>query len=126
MTLYDELVARGLILQAASVEDETIRFCVYIYNVQPGVTIDYQNGTSRKAKEGEPTYGIKETKDPFDYHNKSSNKSKKYVINIKNKKYHDPNCSSVSKMSEQNKEVVTSTSKKLQQQGYSPCGICQK
>ena len=27
----DELVARGLILQAASVEDETIRFCVYIY-----------------------------------------------------------------------------------------------
>ena len=44
----------------------------------------------------------------------------------KNKKYHDPNCSSVSKMSEQNKEVVTSTSKKLQQQGYSPCGICQK
>ena len=122
----DELVARGLILQAASVEDETIRFCVYIYNVQPGVTIDYQNGTSRKAKEGEPTYGIKETKDPFDYHNKSSNKSKKYVINIKNKKYHDPNCSSVSKMSEQNKEVVTSTSKKLQQQGYSPCGICQK
>lgn len=122
----DELVARGLILQAASVEDETIRFCVYIYNVQPGVTIDYQNGTSRKAKEGEPTYGIKEAKDPFDYHNKSSNKSKKYVINIKNKKYHDPNCSSVSKMSEQNKEVVTSTSKKLQQQGYSPCGICQK
>ena len=122
----DELVARGFILQAASVEDETIRFCVYIYNVQPGVTIDYQNGTSRKAKEGEPTYGIKEAKDPFDYHNKSSNKSKKYVINIKNKKYHDPNCSSVSKMSEQNKEVVTSTSKKLQQQGYSPCGICQK
>ena len=49
-----------------------------------------------------------------------------YLVNIKNKKYHDPNCSSVSKMSEQNKEVVTSTSKKLQQQGYSPCGICQK
>ena len=86
-----------MILQAASIEDETIRFCVYIYNVQPGVTIDYQNGTSRKAKEGEPTYGIKEA-----------------------------NCSSVSKMSEQNKEVVTSTSKKLQQQGYTPCGICQK
>ena len=67
----DELVARGLILQAVSIEDETIRFCVYIYNVQPGVTIDYQNGTSRKAKEGEPTYGIKEAKDPFGYHNKS-------------------------------------------------------
>ena len=52
--------------------------------------------------------------------------TKQYILNIKNRKYHDPNCSSVSKMSEQNKEVVTSTSKKLQQQGYSPCGICQK
>ena len=53
-------------------------------------------------------------------------KVKSMLFKGKNKKYHDPNCSSVSKMSEQNKEVVTSTSKKLQQQGYSPCGICQK
>lgn len=122
----DELVARGLILQGASVEDDTLRFCVYIYNVQPGITIDYQTGSSRKARKGEPTYGIKEAKDPFDYHNKQDNNEKQYVLNIKNKKYHDPNCSSVSKMNEQNKEVVTSTSSKLQQQGYSPCGICQK
>lgn len=120
----DELVARGLILQAASIEDEEIRFRVYIYNVQPGITIDYQTGDSRKATEGECTYGISEEKDPFDYH--QSNDEKEYVLNIKNKKYHDPHCSSVSRMSDENKEVVTSTAQQLNEQGYSPCGICQK
>ena len=39
-----------MILQAASIEDETIRFCVYIYNVQPGVTIDYQMELQEKPK----------------------------------------------------------------------------
>lgn len=121
----DELVARGLVLQAASIEDEEIRFRVYIYNVQPGITIDYQTGDSRKATEGECTYGISEEKDPFDYHQNDTNE-KEYVLNIKNKKYHDPHCSSVSRMSDSNKEVVTSTAKQLNEQGYSPCGICQK
>ena len=51
---------------------------------------------------------------------------KEYVLNIKNKKYHDPHCSSVSRMSDSNKEVITSTAKQLNEQGYSPCGICQK
>ena len=121
----DELVARGLVLQAASIEDEEIRFRVYIYNVQPGITIDYQTGDSRKATEGECTYGISEEKEPFDYHQSDTNE-KEYVLNIKNKKYHDPHCSSVSRMSDSNKEVVTSTAKQLNEQGYSPCGICQK
>ena len=121
----DELVARGLVLQATSIEDEEIRFRVYIYNVQPGITIDYQTGDSRKATEGECTYGISEEKDPFDYHQNDTNE-KEYVLNIKNKKYHDPHCSSVSRMSDSNKEVVTSTAKQLNEQGYSPCGICQK
>lgn len=120
----DELVARGLVLQATSIEDEEIRFRVYIYNVQPGITIDYQTGDSRKATEGECTYGISEEKDPFDYHQNDTNE-KEYVLNIKIK-YHDPHCSSVSRMSDSNKEVVTSTAKQLNEQGYSPCGICQK
>ncbi len=33
------LLQRGLVLQAASIEDEEIRFRVYIYNVQPEITI---------------------------------------------------------------------------------------
>lgn len=42
------LVADGVIMEAYSVEDEGegIRFCVYVYNVQPGVIIDYETGES--------------------------------------------------------------------------------
>lgn len=44
-----ELVARGLEMEAYSVEDggEGICFHVFIYNQQPGVKIDYQSGRSR-------------------------------------------------------------------------------
>ena len=44
----DELVARGVQMEAYSVEDsgEGICFCVYVYNNQPGVTIDYATGDS--------------------------------------------------------------------------------
>ena len=42
----DELVARGVQMEAFSVEDsgDGICFCVYVYNNQPGVTIDYATG----------------------------------------------------------------------------------
>ncbi len=46
-----ELVARGVQLEAYSVEDqgEGICFHVYVYNVQPGITITYKNGKSKAA-----------------------------------------------------------------------------
>ncbi len=44
----DELVARGVQIEAFSVEDEGEGICfnVFIYNVQPGVAIDYATGNS--------------------------------------------------------------------------------
>ncbi len=44
----DELLARGVLIEAYSVEDkgQGICFCVYSYNVQPGVVIDYMSGES--------------------------------------------------------------------------------
>lgn len=44
----DNLVASGVIMEAKSVEDdgEGICFHIYVYNVQPGVLIDYRTGDS--------------------------------------------------------------------------------
>lgn len=44
----NELVARGVLMEALSVEDngEGICFNVFCYNVQPGVKIDYKTGDS--------------------------------------------------------------------------------
>ena len=43
----NELVARGVLIEAESVEDYSFHFCVWCYNVQPGIEIDYLTGASR-------------------------------------------------------------------------------
>lgn len=49
----DNLLASGVLMEAYSVEDngEGISFCVYCYNVQPGIEIDYKTGTSKLISE---------------------------------------------------------------------------
>ncbi len=42
----DDLVARGVEMEAESVKDQTISFHVFVYNVQPGIGIDYNTGNS--------------------------------------------------------------------------------
>lgn len=51
----DELVARGVTMEAESVEDggSGLSFAVYVPNVQPGIEIDYRDGSSRAAETGE-------------------------------------------------------------------------
>ena len=46
----DNLVAHGVLMEGYSVEDEGegVQFCVYAYNVQPGILIDYTTGESRE------------------------------------------------------------------------------
>ena len=44
----DNLVAKGVQMEAYSIEDngEGIQFNIFVYNVQPGITIDYKTGES--------------------------------------------------------------------------------
>ena len=44
----ENLVASGVLMEGRSVEDggEGICFCVYVFNVQPGIMIDYKTGES--------------------------------------------------------------------------------
>jgi len=46
------LVAAGVIIEAYSVEDkgEGICFNVFVFNVQPGIEIDYSDGSSWVAE----------------------------------------------------------------------------
>ena len=48
----NNLVASGVQMEAYSVEDngKGICFNVYVYNVQPGIIIDYTTGKSRLAE----------------------------------------------------------------------------
>lgn len=50
----NNLVCTGVLMEAYSTNDggDSIEFCVFVYNVQPGVVIDYRTGSS---KLGDPT-----------------------------------------------------------------------
>lgn len=43
----DNLVAKGVLMEAKSVEDDDIEFNVFVYNIQPGIEIDYATGESQ-------------------------------------------------------------------------------
>lgn len=49
--IYDEdnLIAKGVLMEAKSIEDngKEIQFNIFIYNIQPGITIDYKTGESK-------------------------------------------------------------------------------
>lgn len=108
----DDLVASGVQMEAESVEDqgEGISFNVYVYNIQPGVEIDYTTGDS--YWEGEWAVDLSEEQEQT------------YILNTNTHKYHKPSCPSAEKMKEENKETYTGTGAELQAEGYEPCGSC--
>ena len=107
----EELVARGVQMEAWSVEDEGDGVCfnVYVYNSQPGVEIDYRTGESRAA-------GAESSAEPA--------QDETYILNVRSKKFHRPDCASVDSMREENRETFHGSREALIEQGYAPCGSC--
>ena len=120
----NELVARGVHMEAASVEDSDIRFNVYCYNVQPGIGIDYATGESAITEQSPVTMDNTSGMENTESGNAEESEKKQYVINKNTRKFHLPECSSVSDMKPQNKKEVKSTRESLIEQGYDPCDIC--
>lgn len=107
----DNLVATGVEMEAYSVEDkgEGVSFHVFVYNVQPGIVIDYATGESwpDDSKTTENT-----------------GKGQNYVLNTNTHKFHTQNCESVRDIADSNKEVYTGYREDLINMGYEPCKRC--
>lgn len=109
----NNLVANGVLMEAWSVEDagEGICFCVYCYNVQPGIEINYATGENHLAN----TTPISSS---------TTTNQTTYILNTNSKKFHLPSCTSVSKISSKNKQEYSGKREDLIKQGYTSCGIC--
>ena len=108
------LVAKGVQMEAYSIEDdgEGICFNVFVYNVQPGITIDYFTGENWLDEDYSPSG------------DSTDDETTTYILNTNTKRIHRETCSSVSSIREENKQVYQGTKKSLTEQGYSPCGTC--
>ena len=108
-----ELLARGVHMQAYSIEDkgEGICFNVYCYNVQPGVKINYSDGKSELNKDTVTSTS-------------AAGIVRSYVLNTRSKKFHNTDCPGVKDIYPNNKTDFKGTREELINKGYSPCGKC--
>lgn len=130
----NNLVANGVLMEGYSVEDkgDGICFCVFAYNVQPGIEIDYATGESKLAEgvkqvEQKPA-AVTPTPTPEPEKREPTSDSEapqaNYILNTNTKKFHYPTCSSVSNMKEENKQEFLGKRDEVISHGYSPCGRC--
>ena len=121
MFYENELVARGVHMEAYSVEDngEGISFNVYAYNIQPGIVIDYATGNNWLAEDAENNGTGEESTDAPD-----DTTEVKYILNTSSKKVHIPTCGSVSTMADKNKQEYNGTLEDILAKGYQKCGAC--
>lgn len=126
----NELVARGVQLEAYSVEDkgDGIYFNVFIFNVQPGVKIDYLTGESSLENENtaptptpKPSSAPKPTPKPSP---SSTAQAQSYVLNTKTHVFHYASCRHVSSIKDANRKNFTGSRDALISDGFKPCGSC--
>ena len=147
----DNLVASGVQMEAESVEDKGagVSFNVYVYNVQPGVLIDYATGDSEadpgyvvpgentssdvsgedggqaaEAGTSEETQNIESKADDTSEAQTEAANEDTYIVNTNTGKFHKPSCKSVKQMKESNKSERTATRDELISEGYEPCKNC--
>lgn len=107
----DNLLAAGVLMEAYSVEEkgDGITLCVYCYNVQPDININYANGDSSAVSEST------EIKDGEEH---------TYILNTSSKKFHEPGCESLNQMTDKNKQEFVGSRDEIISKGYSPCKSC--
>jgi len=144
----NELVPYGVQLEAWSVEDRgELSFNVFIYNIQPGVTINYTDGSNSATKHYKTvdyvipviTACIRPEQDteaasPVSPDGEAAPSKATpgdadvsdttYILNTNSMKFHYTYCEGAAKISGKNRLDTTLTREEVVALGYTPCGIC--
>ena len=148
-----ELVARGVQLEAYSLDDdgESLTYNVYCYNVQPGVLINYKNGKNRLDPETLPAVDSNEgsgevsgsdqgeddsSGESGDPERQGAGSSEEYppldipdgvtyILNTNTMRFHRLECKGARTIREYNREWFYGTRKEAIDAGYVPCGMCE-
>ena len=112
--VFDEnnLVARGVQMEAVSIEDNGAGICfnVYAYNNQPSVTIDYATGRSALAGNAQTTAFTSEVN--------------AYILNTNSKKFHSLSCEQAQSISQNNLKQFVGSRDELLADGYVAAKCC--
>ncbi len=114
----NNLVADGVLLEAYSVEDngQGITFCIYCYNVQPSITIDYATGASSTNGEIATTETDTQTNVTPDNSNNTDIGSAVYRTPTGKRYHYDAECGG--------KNSYEVSLEEAQSDGLTPCSKC--
>lgn len=117
------LLASGVLMEAESVEDkgEGVLYCVYVYNVQPGISIDYATGDSFSYQNEQNATAVTEQ---VTQAAAQQDTTESYILNTNTRKFHRPTCASVKQMKESNKKTSSESRDAIIAAGYVPCKKC--
>ena len=117
MYVGNNLVASGVKVEAYSVEDEGDGICfnVFVYNIQPGITINYATGDNWLSTDAPKQTEAEASKETW---------NGKYVLHKKNKKIHKSTCSYAKTITGDNREEHEGSLDTLISNGYTACGTC--
>ena len=126
--LGNNVIAEGVEMEAYSVEDEGEGVCfhVFVYNIQPGIGIDYATGESWED-DSVVVYSELEKNESMNQTQKKEQKSDtltEYILNSNTKKFHRIGCGSVQDISKDNKLKYSGTRQEVLDMGYEPCKRC--
>ncbi|WP_155831489.1 DNA/RNA non-specific endonuclease [Butyrivibrio sp. LC3010] len=132
----NNLLCDGVKIEALSVEDggKGVSFNVFCYNVQPGVIIDYSDGSNKLDKDYKTTQSenADHSKAADQNNNKgqadekvASDKTYSYIGNRNSHVFHYPDCNSVKDMKEKNKVYFEDVTRyEVIENGFRPCQNC--
>ncbi len=117
----DSQLVKGVQMEAFSVEDDGEKICfnVFIYNVQPGVFINYKDGSNKRDDEWCSRI--------FTRNNMYTNEEKgtqNYILNIGTNIFHKPDCNCVPKIKASHRRSFDWARKFLEENGCKSCGNC--
>jgi len=120
----NNLVASGVQMEAKSVEDKGKGICfnIYAYNNQPGITIDYADGSSHLTLAEKD--GTDSSKDSNSTTKQTDVSKQAYVLNTDSHKFHKPSCVMTKKISGANRKDFKGSREQLISEGYEPCSKC--
>ena len=119
----DDLVAKGVQMEAYSVEDdgEGVMFNVFVYNVQPGITIDYATGDSQLSNNDgtNSQTSQQESSDNTEKNTQDSSNTKVEIRgNSKSKIYHCPGQAAYDEMGDSPNLVIFHSEQDAIDAGY--------
>ena len=122
----NDLLAKGVQMEAYSVEDEGAGICfnVFVYNVQPGIQIDYETGNSKEGDGSEKNPDAKGTASPGANLNTGQNggtreEGEAEIRGNKNTKiYHCPGQASYDRMADSDNLVIFHSEQEALDAGY--------